>query len=397
MQRREFLVLSATLPAGLKAVREDPIDELTDLAGGLSGLPGSEYERRLERARQLMARRKLDAFFAEGGSTLAYFTGVSWGRSERAFGVIIARHGQPIMICPAFEERRARERMGAIDADLRVWQEHESPFQLIRSSLSDLKAGSGRIGVEPTTRHFLVDGISKAMPGTIIEDGRPVSDGCRMRKSKLELDYMRVACRITKSAYEAAFAGLEEGMSPGDLGSRISRAHARMGARGGAMVLFGPAAAFPHGTRERRPLQPGDAVLVDGGCKVHSYSSDISRTMFFGEAGAKQKAVYEIVKRAQTAALQAARPGIACQELDRVARRVVEEAGYGPGYSYFTHRLGHGIGLDGHESPYLVEGNTLSMEPGMTFSNEPGIYLPGEFGVRLEDIMVITEDGAEFL
>ncbi len=397
MRRREFLALSAALPAGLKLAANDPIDDLTDLVQSLPEMPSSEYERRLLQARRIMAKNNLDAFFVEGGSSLSYFTGVSWGRSERTFGALIRRRAKPILICPAFEERRARERMGAIDAELRIWQEHESPYRLIGTALADLKARNGRLAIEPTTRHFLVAGISEASPSTEIEDGRPVSDGCRMAKSKIELDYMRVACRITKKAYEAAFAGLKEGMTISELSSRISRAHAKMGARGGAMVLFGPAAAFPHGTRERLPLRPGDAVLVDGGCKVHSYSSDITRTVFFGEASARQNEVYRIVEEAQQAALRAARPGVACQELDRVARRVVEKAGYGPGYRYFTHRLGHGIGLDGHEAPYLVEGNTLEMQPGMTFSNEPGIYLPGEFGVRIEDIMVITADGAEFL
>ncbi len=402
MHRREFLALGGAAWAaatGLARAGEsaDPIDALTDQVQGVDPVPASEYERRLEKARRLMRGSGLQGLFVESGSSLLYFTGVRWGRSERTFGVLLPREGRPAFVCPAFEEGRALESVDRGSAEVRIWQEHESPFQRVGGILKDRGISSGRIGVEPSTRFFIVDGLRLASPGVEWVDGRPVSDGCRMTKSPLELDLMRRANQITKMSYRAAVAGLKEGMTPSEFNQRISRAHSKMGTRGGALVLFGPAAAFPHGTRETRKLREGDIVLMDGGCKVHGYSSDVTRTTVFGEASDRQREIWEIVRRAQEKALRAARPGIACQELDRIARREIETAGFGPGYRYFTHRLGHGIGLDGHEEPYLVEGNTLLMQPGMTFSNEPGIYIPGEFGVRHEDIMVITEDGAEFL
>ncbi len=399
--RRAFLKASgvATLTSTTlgAAVAEDPILALTDRVKDVPPPPLKEFEARLDKARRLMTDHQVEALFVEGGSSLEYFTGVPWGRSERMFGVIIPRQGAPVFVSPAFEQGRATERILFPGADLRVWQEHESPYQLVAKALADRNVRAGKVAVEPTTRLFLVTGLSKAAPGLNFVDGQAISDGCRMVKSKLEVEYMRLANEITKMAYAAALSGLKEGMTPSELGGRVSQAHSRLGAPGGALVLFGPASAFPHGTKEARRLQEGDVVLIDGGCQVHSYSSDVTRTTVFGRPSEKQRDVWRIVKEAQEAALATAKPGLACQEVDRAARRVIQKAGYGPGYKYFTHRLGHGIGLDGHESPYLVEGNTLKLEPGMTFSDEPGIYILGEFGIRHEDIMVITEDGAEFL
>ncbi len=401
LNRRSFLKASgaATLAGATlhAAEAEDPLLALTDQVKDVPPPQLSEYESRLEKARRLMAEHRVEALFVEGGSSLEYFTGIPWGRSERMFAVLIPRQGAPVFISPAFEQGRAMERILFPGADLRTWQEHESPYQLAAKALADRKTRAGKIAVEPTTRLFLVTGMSKAAPGLEFVDGQAISDGCRMVKSPLEISYMRLANEITKKAYAVALAGLKEGMTPSELGSRISEAHSRMGTRGGALVLFGPASAFPHGTKEIRKLQQGDVVLIDGGCQVQGYSSDVTRTTVFGKASQKQRDVWRIVREAQEAALKAAKPGVACQEIDRAARGVIEKAGYGPGYKYFTHRLGHGIGLDGHESPYLVEGNTLKLEPGMSFSDEPGIYILGEFGIRHEDIMVITDDGAEFL
>ncbi len=403
MKRRSFLGAGAaalTGAAGMgvsRAQPEDPIEGLTNQLEGVDPIAPSEYVRRQEQARRLMAGQGVEALFVEGGSSLYYFTGVRWGRSERTFGVVIPRRGRPGFVCPAFEEGRARESIDDAGAEVRTWQEHESPFQVVAGILKDRAAASGKVGVEPSTRFFIVDGFRRAAPAVDWVSGKAVSDGCRMAKSDTELALMRRANEITKRAYKAAAGGLREGMTPAQLNERISEAHRRMGTRGGALVLFGPAAAFPHGTRETRRLKEGDVVLLDGGCKVHGYSSDVTRTLVFGEPSQRQRQIWGVVRRAQEKALRAARPGLACQELDRIARREIEEAGFGSGYRVFTHRLGHGIGLDGHEEPYLVEGNTLAMRPGMTFSNEPGIYLPGELGVRHEDIMVITEEGAEFL
>lgn len=208
---------------------------------------------------------------------------------------------------------------------------------------------------------------------------------------------MRLANEITKAAYDAAFQGLKEGMDEGDLASRISTAHSKLGARGGAMVLFGPSSALPHGSKETRTLRPGDVVLVDGGCSINGYQSDVTRTVVYGEASPKHYEIWETVSRAQSAVLDMARPDLECQDLDRAARTIITEAGYGPDYRYFTHRLGHGIGLEGHEPPYIVEGNSRKLQSGMTFSDEPGIYLKGEWGIRIEDIIAITPNGAEVL
>jgi Xaa-Pro dipeptidase len=217
-----------------------------------------------------------------------------------------------------------------------------------------------------------------------------------MIKDAHELALMRRACEITVAAHRAVFASLKPGMTQAQVSALSAEAHKRLGVRGGSLVLFGADAAFPHGTSKPQPLKAGDVVLIDGGCRLHGYASDITRTgVFAAPPSARQREVWEIVRRAQEAALRAARPGAECQAVDAAARRVIEDAGFGPGYKYFTHRLGHGIGMDGHEWTYLVRGNTTRLRPGMCFSDEPGIYLYGELGIRHEDIIFITEDGAD--
>lgn len=357
----------------------------------------SDYEARLEKARRLLAQHHMEALYVESGSTLVYFTGINWGRSERMFAVLIPRRGRLAFIGPAFEKQRAEEQIIFADSQLFTWQEHESPYERAGRIFGDRRISSGRIGIEPSTRFFLVSGLRQVSGSLEWVDGSPVSDGCRMTKSPQELEYMKVANLLTKQAYKAALDSLAEGMTSGDLARRIAEEHSKLGVQGAAMVLFGANSAFPHGSRTPRRLREGDVVLIDGGCSVHGYRSDVSRTAVFGKPSPKQRRVWNLVREAQAAALQAARPGMPCQELDRIARQVIQKGGYGPGYRFFTHRLGHGIGLDGHEAPYLVGGNTLPLQPGMTFSNEPGIYIQGAFGVRHEDIMVITESGAEFL
>lgn len=394
MNRRTFLGVGAALST-LPAVAAGP-ETKNDLLSKLAPLTVADYEARMERARQLLAEQHLDALYVESGSTLHYFAGFAWGRSERMFALIIPRRGAPAFVCPAFERQRAEEQILFPAPDLRSWEEDASPYAVVRQILQDRTIAAGKIGIEPSTRFFLVAGMSREAPGLECVDGSPVSDGCRMKKGPQELAYMKAASLLTKQAYQAAFRKLHEGMTPAELGAAISDEHRRLGVQGGASVSFGPNSAFPHGSRVARPLQVGDIVLVDGGCSVHGYRSDVTRTVVFGNATDKQRRLWDIVKEAQTAALRAARPGVPCGELDAVARKVIEDAGYGPDYKYFTHRLGHGIGLDGHEEPYLVRGNKLPLQAGMTFSDEPGIYLYGEFGVRHEDIMVITENAAEF-
>jgi len=370
--------------------------KLGNMVAGVKPLGPEDYESRLEKATKLMAEQNLDGFFISGGSDLAYFTNVNWFISERTFGTILNKKGKPIWVWPAFEAESARELIPK-DQELRTWEEHESPFKLIAGVMKDLGVSQGTLGIGPSTRSFVVYGLRRDAPELELVNGAVVSEGCRAVKSEKEIAYMDLANKITKLAYKEGFKQLHEGMSPRDLSSAISAAHQQMGVSGGGGPQFGPSSAFPHGSRVPRTLKEGDTVLVDGGCSVEGYRSDVTRTVVFGKPSEKQRAVWDVVKKAQSEALKAVRPGIACEEIDRVARKVIEDAGYGPGYKYFTHRLGHGIGLDGHEYPYLVKGNQLKLQPGMTFSDEPGIYIYGEFGVRHEDCFVVTEDGGRFL
>lgn len=370
--------------------------KLSNMVAGVKPLGPEDYESRREMATKLMAEQNLDGLFISGGSDLAYFTNVNWFISERTFGTILNRKGKPIWVWPAFEAESARELIPK-DQELRTWEEHESPFKLIAGVMKDLGLSQGTLGIAPSTRSFIAYGLRRDAQGLELVNGAVVSEGCRAVKSEKEIAYMDLANKITKLAYKEGFKQLREGMSPRDLSAAISTAHQQMGVSGGGGPQFGPSSAFPHGSRVPRTLKEGDTVLVDGGCSVEGYRSDVTRTVVFGKPSEKQRAVWDVVKKAQSEALKAVRPGVACEEIDRVARKVIEDAGYGPGYKYFTHRLGHGIGLDGHEYPYLVKGNQLKLQPGMTFSDEPGIYIYGEFGVRHEDCFVVTEDGGRFL
>ncbi len=369
---------------------------LQNMVSGVKPLTPEDYEERLEQARKLMAKADMDALFVSGGSDLSYFTNANWFLSERTFGGIINRKGKTIWVWPAFEAESARE-MIPKDQELRTWEEHENPFQLIGGVLKDLGAASGRLGIAPATRSFIVFGLKKEVPGLELVNGAVISEGCRGIKSPKELSYMELANKITKLAYAEGFKQIKEGMSPRDLSGAISAAHQQMGVRGSGGPQFGLSTAFPHGSRAQRTLHEGDVIMVDGGCSVEGYQSDVTCTIVFGKPSDKQKTVWDIVKKAQSVALKAARPGVPCEEVDRAARKVIDDAGYGPGYKYFAHRLGHGIGMDGHEFPYLVKGNRLKLRPGMTFSDEPGIYIYGEFGIRIEDCFVVTEDGGRFL
>ncbi|MCX6134250.1 MAG: Xaa-Pro peptidase family protein [Ignavibacteriales bacterium] len=369
--------------------------KLQNMVSGVKPLTPEDYEERLEQARKLMAKTNMDALFVSGGSDLGYFTNVNWFLSERTFGGIINRKGKTIWVWPAFEAESARE-MIPKEQELRTWEEHENPFQLIGGVMKDLGAASGRLGIAPATRSFVGFGLKKEVPGLELVNGAVISEGCRGIKSPKELAYMELANKITKLAYAEGFKQIKEGMSPRDLSGAISSAHQQMGVRGSGGPQFGLSTAFPHGSRAQRTLHDGDVVMVDGGCSVEGFQSDVTRTVVFGKPTDKQKAVWDIVKKAQSAALKAARPGVPCEEVDRAARKVIEDAGYGPGYKYFAHRLGHGIGMDGHEFPYLVKENKLKLQTGMTFSDEPGIYIYGEFGIRIEDCFVVTEDGGRF-
>ena len=369
---------------------------LHNMEADVKPLAPEDCAARLEKARRLMAEHRLDGLFLEGGTNLLYFSNVNWWRSERTFGAVYSQKRDPIWICPAFERQRAEELISK-GQEIRTWEEHESPYALIAGIMKDLGAGSGRLGLDPSMRHFIYYGLRRDASGLELVDGAVVAEGCRGVKTAKEVAYMDLANKITKLAYREGFKQIREGISPRDLSMAISAAHQQMGVSGGGGPQFGSNTAFPHGSMVVRNLQKGDTVLVDGGCSVEGYRSDITRTVFFGQPTDKQRKVWEVVRKAQAAALTAVKPGATCESVDRAARRVIEGAGFGPDYKYFAHRLGHGIGMEGHEYPYLVRGNTLNLQPGMTFSNEPGIYIYGEFGVRLEDCLVVTEDGGRTL
>lgn len=369
-------------------------DSLKPLGPRVKPITADEYQARLTRAQQLLAAQKpqLDALFVAPGTSLFYFTGVHWWPSERLLGLLIPQKGEPLVVCPAFEEARFREQL-RIPAEVRVWQEDESPTKLAASALADRGLRTGRIGVEEAAMFTFYQHLRQAAPGFEFTSADDVTIACRGAKSAHELELMRLACEATCDVYRAVFASLKEGMSQDDVSNLVEAGYAKMGLRGDALVLFGTAAALPHGTVRPQTLREGDVVLIDDGCKVEGYSSDITRTGVFGKPTEKIQRTFEIVRRAQDAALDAARKGKLSGTVDDDARAVITSAGYGPDYKFFTHRLGHGIGLDGHEHPYLVRGSKTNLVPGMTFSNEPGIYIPGEFGIRCEDLMVIAEDG----
>ncbi len=387
--RLDAVAQPADVPAALRSLRP-----MTD---GVTPIAVEEHRARLARAQRLLAEASLDAMVVGPGSSLAYFTGVEWSLSERFLGIVLGRSGEPVWIVPSFEKDRALERI-RLGKDVRVWAEDESPFGLVAAAIADSGALTGRIGIEQEMPFAFCDGIAQARPAVRLVSATPVTAGCRMMKDAHELALMRRACAITLHAYRSVFASLVEGVTVAQVSGWVTAAHRCLGVRGGALVLFGADAAFPHGTSKPRSLARGDVVLMDGGCRVHGYQSDITRTAVFGGPPTdRQRRIWDLVRRAQAAAFDAARPGVECQAIDEAARRVIEAGGFGSGYSYFTHRLGHGIGLDGHESPYMVRGNRTRLLAGMTFTVEPGIYVPGELGIRHEDTVAVTPDGCENL
>ncbi len=374
-------------------------DSLKPLGPRVKPITSEEFQSRISRAQRLLSEQdpKLDALFLAPGSSLYYFTGVRWWSSERLLGVLVPQQGQPIVVCPGFEEGRFREQL-RFAAEVRVWQEDESPTKLAAAALADRGVRTGRIGVEEATMFTFYDHLKQAAPGFEFVSADRVTVASRGVKSAHERELMRLACEATCDVFRAVFAALKEGMSQSDIGGLVEAGFAKIGLRGDALVLIGASAALPHGTIKPQTLRDGDVVLIDGGCKVEGYSSDVTRTGIFGKPSAKIQRTYEIVRKAQDAALDAARKGKLSGSVDDAARGVITSAGYGPDYKFFTHRLGHGIGLDGHEHPYLVRGSKTELLAGMTFSNEPGVYIPGEFGIRCEECMAVTEDGpAELL
>jgi Xaa-Pro dipeptidase len=357
-----------------------------------------EREHRFARAQEKMRANQIDAIVLIGGTSLVYFTGIRWWNSERLFVCVLPQKGAPFYVCPAFEEERAREQMqqapGGKSSKVYTWQEDENPYVLVAQGLKDLGITAGKVGIEERVTFVFSDGIRKAAPGFETVSATPVTAGCRAVKSAAELKLMQLANDVTLSVYEAAWKSIHSGITNRQVSEWISAAYELTGFPGDASCQVDVYSALPHGSIQPQVLKEGSLVLIDDGCVVEGYQSDISRTFTVGKAADKMKQVFEVVHKAQAGALAAAKPGVACGSVDAAARKVIDEAGFGPAYAHFTHRVGHGIGMDGHEWPYLVKDNATLLEAGMCFSDEPGIYLRGEFGVRLEDDMHITEDGA---
>lgn len=411
ISRRRFLQtgslavgMNAVLPAAAGAAENakplpPSIAALRSMREHAKPITVEERRARQERARQLMHENNLSAIVLTEGTTLNYFSGIRWWGAERLFAMVLPARGATFYVTPAFEEGRAREQISqspdGTNADVRIWQENESPYQRVARGLSDRGIANGVIGIEETVKFVFSDNLRKAATSATFASAAPVTAGCRMIKSPHEIELMRLASQVTLTAYQATYGALKVGMTHHEVTDLVTAAHRQLGFEGDALVLLGEFSAFPHGSVTPQVIREGTSILIDGGCKVEGYDSDITRTFVLGKAPEKMKQVFEIVHRAQSAALAAARPGVECGSIDAAARKVITDAGYGPDYKYFTHRLGHGLGMDGHEWPYLVRGNAVKLAANMTTSNEPGIYIRGEFGIRLEDDMHITENGAE--
>ena len=399
--RRRFLQCSAALPTlGLSSSVSDQSElplsfsSLKPLGDRVRPITPDEFHGRLIHAQQLMSELdpKIDAILIGPGSSLYYFTGIRWGLSERLLALILPRIGEPLLVSPAFEEGRLREIM-RYPIGVRVWQEDENPTALIAKFLAERGIRTGRVGIEEALPFTFYNRFQAAAPAVECVSAGPVTIACRARKSSHEVELMRLACQATCAVYRLVFQNLSEGMSEEDISHMVVAGYTKMGLRGDALVLIGAAAALPHGTREPQKLKEGDVVLIDDGCQVEGYWSDVTRTGILGKPTETMQRAYYAVRKAQDTALGAARSGKLSGSVDDAARGVVSSAGFGPGYKFFTHRVGHGIGLDGHEHPYLARNSDTVLEAGMTFSNEPGIYLVGEFGIRCEDIMIVTSEG----
>ncbi|HEX6729089.1 MAG TPA: Xaa-Pro peptidase family protein [Pyrinomonadaceae bacterium] len=410
--RRDFLRASAGLAGAMLLGSSDTyadatpepqsnvpeaISKLRRMTDGIVPITLDERRARIEKARRLMKEQRIDAMYIEPGSSMFYYTGMRWGTSERMFALVIPARGEIAWVCPKFEEERARELI-KIGEDIRTWEEDESPYQRVAEILKDRGVRTGTIAIEERVRFFLYDGIRLASPALKFVNATPVTAGGRMFKSPAELALMQRANDIAIVAYKATRDSMRDGMTQGEFAGNCSAAFRALGVSGGVFVSFGKYTAFPHGSSTPQKLREGDVVLMDGGCSVDGYQSDITRTFVFGKASDRQREIWNLERKAQDAGFAAARVGAACEVVDAAARKVITDAGFGPGYKVpgLPHRTGHGIGLDGHEWTNFVRGNKTPIQPGMCFSDEPTVVIYGEFGIRLEDCLYIAEDGPKF-
>ena len=397
-RRGLFGAAAATALAGAAgtALAASPASELKPMTGDAKAIQPEERLARLAKAQKLMRDQGIGAIVLEPGSAMDYFTGVLWHTSERTTAAVIPANGEVVIVTPHFEEPSVRETLG-VPGEIRIWHEHESPFLRISQALADRGVTSGKVGVEANVRFFVIDGLRTASNGAYeIVSANPVTRPCRMIKSAAEIALMQKATDVTMAAYAYVYPRVKVGMAPHEIMEMMNGATAALGgAPEFSLVLLNEASAYPHGSRQPQLVREGSVVLMDCGCTVHGYQSDISRTWVMGTPTPRQRKVWETVKRGQEITLETARLGVQAQEIDKAVRAFYEREGWGPGYKLpgLSHRVGHGIGLDGHEAAYFVGGDATPLQAGMCFSDEPGIYIPGEFGIRLEDCLHMTEQG----
>jgi Xaa-Pro dipeptidase len=374
-----------------------PIRKLRNMTADVVPISMDERHSRIEKARRLMRQEKIDAIYVEPGSSMFYYTGMRWGTSERMLALVIPARGEIAWVCPKFEEERARELI-AIGKDIRTWEEDESPYQRVAEIFRDRGIGTGRIGIEERVRFFLFDGIRKAAPALQFVSATPITAGGRMFKSPAEIALMQKANDLTIIAYKATVESAREGMTQDEFAGNCSAAFRALGVQGGVFCSFGKYTAFPHGSSTPQQLREGDIVLMDGGCGLDGYQSDITRMFVLGKPTQRMKDIWNLERKSQDAGFAAAKVGAPCEAVDAAARKVITDVGLGPNYKTpgLPHRTGHGIGLDGHEWTNFVRGNKTPIQPGMCFSDEPTIVSYGEFGIRLEDCLYITDDGPKF-
>lgn len=368
---------------------------LQPITGAAKAITPAERRGRVAKLQSLLRERKAGALLVESGSTLEYYTGIRWHRSERITAAIIPAHGEVLIVTPVFEEPSVRETL-EVGGEVHAWNEDENPFARIAQGLRDRGVASGAVAVEPTTRYFIVEGVRQIAGTYKFVSGEALVRACRLIKSPNELALMQMANDVTIAALRYVHQHVERGMTPAQIGALMDQVTAALGGEPEfSLVLLNEASAYPHGSLQAQTVREGSVVLMDCGCTVHGYQSDISRTWVHGEASARQRKVWNMVKRGQEIALETAKLGVAVGRIDDAVRKYYESEGWGPGYKLpgLSHRTGHGIGLDGHEPAYLVHGDTTLLEAGMCFSDEPGIYIPGEFGVRLEDCWHMSASG----
>jgi len=405
--RRSFMAAAGAAPllavgARRGAAADEPatapradLTGLRSITGDAQPISAQEREARIAKLQGLLAEHKVGALLVEAGTSLEYFTGINWWRSERTTAAIIPAHGQVVVVTPAFEEPSIRETL-QVAGDVLPWNEADSPFALIATALRKSGVQRGPVAVESTIRFFILDGVRRASPVYEFISGDPFVRACRLIKSPAELALLASANHVTIEALRYLHTRVERGMTATDIDGIMQAATTALGGKSESpLVLLNEASAYPHGSHHPQTVREGSIVLMDCGCTVHGYTSDISRTWVVGTPSARQRQLWNTVKRGQELALETAKLGAPVGSIDDAVRQYYQSEGWGPGYHLpgLPHRTGHGIGLDGHEPAFLVHGDATPLQAGMCFSDEPGLYIPGEFGVRLEDCWHMTETG----